>query len=415
MDRNLVYPGSIPLDSDLLTINRNTMVAVGYLAQAILGTSPVVDGLACVPTVPASLGVTVQPGSITQLSVVDTLGFGSLPADVTDPLLKMGVNLQPTSFSLIAPSTSGQSVNYLIQATLQEADSGAIVLPYYNAGNPLQPYSGPNNSGISQNTQRTQRAQLQLKAGAPASTGTQSTPPIDNGWTGLYIITVSYGQTSVSGSAIATVPSAPFLQWKLPVLRPGFASGIQTFTANGSYVVPAGVSQIEAEVWGGGSGSYASTSAVGSGGGAGGGYARKRITGLVTGQVIPVTIGNGGAGGTTAGAVPGTGGTSSLGPFVSATGAGLNYLNSFSMPQSGAYPPGTGFGGDVNLTGSMGQDSNAGKGGLGGSAPMGGNVASGTFGLPGNFPGGGASGAGNPGGIAYNGATGASGFVGIRW
>lgn len=415
MDRNLVYPGSIPLDSDLLTINRNTMVAVGYLAQAILGTSPVVDGLACVPTVPASLGVTVQPGSITQFSVVDTLGFGSLPADVTDPLLKMGVNLQPTSFSLIAPSTSGQSVNYLIQATLQEADSGAIVLPYYNAGNPLQPYSGPNNSGISQNTQRTQRAQLQLKAGAPASTGTQSTPPIDNGWTGLYIITVSYGQTSVSGSAIATVPSAPFLQWKLPVLRPGFASGIQTFTANGSYVVPAGVSQIEAEVWGGGSGSYASTSAVGSGGGAGGGYARKRITGLVTGQVIPVTIGNGGAGGTTAGAVPGTGGTSSLGPFVSATGAGLNYLNSFSMPQSGAYPPGTGFGGDVNLTGSMGQDSNAGKGGLGGSAPMGGNVASGTFGLPGNFPGGGASGAGNPGGIAYNGATGASGFVGIRW
>lgn len=415
MDRNLVYPGSIPLDSDLLTINRNTMVAVGYLAQAILGTSPVVDGLACVPTVPASLGVTVQPGSITQLSVVDTLGFGSLPADVTDPLLKMGVNLQPTSFSLIAPSTSGQSVNYLIQATLQEADSGAIVLPYYNAGNPSQPYSGPNNSGISQNTQRTQRAQLQLKAGAPASTGTQSTPPIDNGWTGLYIITVSYGQTSVSGSAIATVPSAPFLQWKLPVLRPGFASGIQTFTANGSYVVPAGVSQIEAEVWGGGSGSYASTSAVGSGGGAGGGYARKRITGLVTGQVIPVTIGNGGAGGTTAGAVPGTGGTSSLGPFVSATGAGLNYLNSFSMPQSGAYPPGTGFGGDVNLTGSMGQDSNAGKGGLGGSAPMGGNVASGTFGLPGNFPGGGASGAGNPGGIAYNGATGASGFVGIRW
>ena len=415
MDRNLVYPGSIPLDSDLLTINRNTMVAVGYLAQAILGTSPVVDGLACVPTVPASLGVTVQPGSITQLSVVDTLGFGSLPADVTDPLLKMGVNLQPTSFSLIAPSTSGQSVNYLIQATLQEADSGAIVLPYYNAGNPSQPYSGPNNSGISQNTQRTQRAQLQLKAGAPASTGTQSTPPIDNGWTGLYIITVSYGQTSVSGSAIATVPSAPFLQWKLPVLRPGFASGIQTFTANGSYVVPAGVSQIEAEVWGGGSGSYASTSAVGSGGGAGGGYARKRITGLVTGQVIPVTIGNGGAGGTTAGAVPGTGGTSSLGPFISATGAGLNYLNSFSMPQSGAYPPGTGFGGDVNLTGSMGQDSNAGKGGLGGSAPMGGNVASGTFGLPGNFPGGGASGAGNPGGIAYNGATGASGFVGIRW
>ena len=33
MDRNIVYPGSIPLDTDLLTVNRNTMIALGYLAQ----------------------------------------------------------------------------------------------------------------------------------------------------------------------------------------------------------------------------------------------------------------------------------------------------------------------------------------------------------------------------------------------
>ena len=142
MDRNLVYPGSIPLDSDLLTLNRSTMIALGYLAQAVLGTTPIVDGLACLPTSPASLGVIVQPGSITQLSVVDTLGFGSLPADVTDPLLKMGINLKLTNFSLTAPSTSAQSVNYLIQAALQEADTGAVVLPYYNSSNPSQPYSG---------------------------------------------------------------------------------------------------------------------------------------------------------------------------------------------------------------------------------------------------------------------------------
>ena len=54
-------------------------------------------------------------------------------------------------------------------------------------------------------------------------------------------------------------------------------------------------------------------------------------------------------------------------------------------------------------------------GGLGGGAPMGGFVASGTLGLPGTFPGGGASGAGNPGGVAYNGAAGASGLAIIRW
>lgn len=414
MDRNLVYPGSIPLDTDLLTLNRNTMVALGYLAQAVLGTSPIIDGLACVPTTPASLIVTVQPGSITQLSVVDMLSFGSLPA-TTAPLLKMGINLQATNFTLAAPSTSGQSINYLIQATAQEADTNAIVLPYYNAANPSQPYSGPGNSGVAQNTQRTQRVQLQLKAGAPALTGSQSTPPIDNGWVGLFVITVAYGQSSIPASAITTLPSAPFIFWKLPNLRPGFASAVQSFASSGTFTVPAGVKQLEVEVWGGGSGSYASTTTLAAGGGAGGGYARMRIPNVVPSQTIPITIGSGGSGGTTGGAVPGTGGTSSFGTYVSATGAGINYLNSFSTPQYGAYPPGFGIGGDLNLVGSMGQDAVAGKGGLGGGTPMNGLANSGTFGLPGSFPGGGASGAGNPGGVAYNGAAGAPGLVIIRW
>ncbi len=57
MDRILVYPGSIPLDTDMLNTNRNTMVALGYLAQAILGGNTVVDGLVCSPTAPASMTV----------------------------------------------------------------------------------------------------------------------------------------------------------------------------------------------------------------------------------------------------------------------------------------------------------------------------------------------------------------------
>ncbi len=61
MDRILVYPGSIPLDTDLLNTNRNGMIALGYLAQAVLGTGTVVDGLVCSPTIPASLSVTVGP------------------------------------------------------------------------------------------------------------------------------------------------------------------------------------------------------------------------------------------------------------------------------------------------------------------------------------------------------------------
>ncbi len=417
MDRNLVYPGSIPLDTDLLTINRNTMIGLGFLAQAVLGTGPVVDGLACSPTVPASLTVQVGSGSITQIAVVDALAFGSLAADGTDPLVKMGINLTPVSFTLVAPTVSGQAVNYLIEAALLETDTSPVVLPYYNAANPAQPFSGPTNSGVAQNTQRIQRVQLQLKSGAPANSGAQVTPPVDNGWVGLYAITVSYGQAAVTSANINTLPSAPFLNWKLPGLAPGFGSGVESFTSSGTFTVPPGVTQIEVELWGGGSGSFASTSSVASGGGSGGGYARKRIVGLSPGQSFPVTVGLGGSAGIVAGALPGAGGTSSFGSYVSATGGALNSTASTSSPQNGAIPGGVGKNGDVNLTGSSGQAGFLSVGGLGGGAPMGGMQTSGSVGNQGVFPGGGASGAGTGANSStpYNGGPGAAGLVVVRW
>jgi hypothetical protein len=420
MDRNIVYPGSIPLDTDLLTVNRNAMIALGYLAQAVLGTGTVVDGLACTPTSPASMTITVGPGTISQLSIIDMLPYGSLPADTTDPLLKIGINIALTSFTVTAPTTSGQSANYLIQAAFQESDTNPIVLPYYNAAQPSQPYSGPANSAAAQNTLRMQSVELQMKSSAPAASGTQSTPPVDNGWTGLYVITVSYGQTSVSLANISTLPTAPFLTWKLPWLRPGFGSGIQSFTTSGNFMVPAGVTQVEVEVWGGGAGSYASVSGVSSGsasgGGSGGGYARKRITGLIPDQSVTVVAGSGGNWGTVSSGAT-SGGTSSFGSYVSATGGSLNCLASATSPQNGATPAGMGIGGDVNLIGSAGQAAVLTQGGMGGAAPMGGSQNSGTTGVAGVFPGGGAAGAGtgSNGNTPYTGAAGAPGLVVVRW
>jgi hypothetical protein len=420
MDRNLVYPGSIPLDTDLLSVNRNTMIALGYLAQVVLGTGPVVDGLACTPTSPASMAITIGPGTISQLSVIDMLPYGSLPADTTDPLLKMGINIAPTSFTLAAPTTSGQSANYLIEAAFQESDIDPVVLPYYNAAQPTQPYSGPANSATAQNTVRTQCVELQMKSGAPATSGTQAIPPVDNGWVGLYVITVSYGQTTVTTANIITLPTAPFLSWKLPWLRPGFGSGVQSFTTSGNFIVPSGVTQVEVEVWGGGAGSYASVSGVstgsGSGGGSGGGYARKRVTGLTPGQSVSVVVGPGGNAGT-AGVGATAGGTSSFGAYVSATGGSLNSLATIASPQNGATPAGYGINGDVNLTGSAGQAAMLNQGGMGGAAPMGGSQNSGTTGVVGAFPGGGAAGAGtgSNSNTPYDGAAGASGLVIVRW
>lgn len=417
MDRIIVYPGSIPLDTDLLSTNLNAMLALGYLAQAVLGQNIIADGLVCNPTSPASLGVTVGPGCLTQLTVVDTLSYGSLPADAADMLVKMGINISSTSFALVSPTSSGQSANYLIEASFLESDVNPVVLPYYNAANPAQPYSGPTNSGVAQNTARIQRVQLQLKAGAPALTGQQQTPPVDSGWVGLYAISVSYGQTEVLASNIAVSPSAPFITWKLPQLKPGFASGVESFTSSGNYTVPQGVTQVEVELWGGGSGSFASVSGIPSGGGAGGGYARMRIATLSGGLAIPISVGSGGNGGTTAGGGATAGGASSFGTYVSATGGSLNTLASVASPLNGATPGGVGVGGDVNIRGSSGQAGMSNQGGLGGAAPMGGTQNSGTTGVIGNFPGGGAAGAGTGANSAtpYNGAPGAPGLVVVRW
>jgi hypothetical protein len=305
----------------------------------------------------------------------------------------------------------------LIEATLLEIDSDPIILQYYNTNNPSQPFSGSANSGTSQNTTRSQRVQLQLKIGAPASAGTQITPPTDNGWIGLYVITVTYGQTIVDKDSITTIPSAPFVAWKLPSLCPGFGSGVQSFNNSGTFTVPLCVNQLEVELWGGGSGSFASVAGLPSGGGAGGGYARKRISGLTPGLQIPVVVGLGGIGGTVTGVVPSPGGTSSFGAYVSATGGSLNYLATVSSPQNGATPSGMGVGGDSNFSGSVGQAGILTQGGLGGAAPMGGTQNSGTTGVPGLFPGGGASGAGTGlnGSFPYDGAPGANGYVIVRW
>jgi hypothetical protein len=417
MDRNIVYPSSIPLDTDLLSINRNTMIGLGFLAQAILGTSTIADGLSCQPTNPASMTVTVGSGSITQLGPIDISAYGSIPADSSDSIMKMGINIGSTTFNITAPASVGQSVNYLIEASFQEIDGNPLVLPYYNASNPAQSFSGPANSGSVQNTVRMQRVQLQLKPGIPGNTGSQVTPAVDSGWVGLYQITAAYGQTQITTANITVLPGAPFLAFKLPLLRPGFASNVNTFPVSGTFIVPPGVTQVEVEIWGGGSGSFASVPTLSSGGGSGGGYARKRITGLTPGQAIPVVIGSGGAGGTTNGASAFPGGTSSFGQFVSATGGSLNPLATALMPQYGATPGGSGNNGDVNFYGSTGQGGMSNQGGMGGASPMGASQNGGTDANPGIVPGGGASGAGTGANLntAYNGAAGGNGLAVVRW
>jgi hypothetical protein len=188
------------------------MVGLGWLTNLVLGVVPAVDGLACTPG--TGLTVSVAPGAVYASDTVDATGYGSLGTD-SATLLKQGLLYGTATFTLAAPTTSGQSIDYLIEVQYQDVDGGSTLLNYYNAANPSVPYSGPANDGISQNTIRKGVCAVQVKAGTAATTGSQTAPSADSGWIGLYVVTVAYGQTSITTGNISTLASAPFVAVKL--------------------------------------------------------------------------------------------------------------------------------------------------------------------------------------------------------
>jgi hypothetical protein len=437
MDRIMVYPASQPLDTDILGPQRNAMISDGFLAQAMLGNGPVVNGLACMQTAPATMQVTVGPGMIASLQVVDGLDFGSMPADNTDPLVKVGINLASTTFTMTAPTAAGASINYLIEACFLESDTNPVVLQYWNAANPNVNFSGPNNSGLPQNTQRIQRVGLNLVAGTPATTGTQTTPPVDAGYVPLYVITVAYGATMITNANIAVAPGAPFIGGGS--LLPGRYLGFQKWAASGTYTYTPTVGT-NRTVWqyvvgaGGSGGSAAATpsGAMSAGsGGASGALVRHEATSGFAGATIVIGAGgaasgagnhNGNPGGTTSVTAPGFTLTAPGGPG----GWGITPQTAGFITGAGICgPAGTG-GNIVNAPGNQGGVAMGFIGGgtfqlvsgQGGPSPFGqgaSQVGSTTNGLPGIAPGsggsGGASGGTGAGGGATAGGAGADGYV----
>jgi hypothetical protein len=413
MDRMIVYPGAIPLDTDLLNTNRDTLVALGALIAATLGSNAIYDGLGVGPTSPATLAVMVAPGSITQLTSVDASAYGSLPADTVDPLVKMGINVASTVLTLAAPAVAGQSIQYLIEATFQESDLDPVVLPYYNAANPASPYLGPNNAGTAQATRRTESVLLAAKPGAAATTGTQTPPPVDPGWLGIAVVNIDYGQAQITAANISMLPTASNVPFKLPLLRPGFST-VQAFTASGTFVVPSGVTRVKATVIGGG-GSGGTHSTLPAGGGGAGGQAVKVVSNLFPGTALAVTVGAAGVAPASPG-VGGSGGSSSFASYISATG-GVGGGGGTAQVNQGGGAGGAGYGGDVNFPGSYGTDAItvAQRGGDGGGPGAGRGTTGLIQGISATGWGGGGGGGGSNGTTGAQGGNGGPGLVIVEY
>jgi hypothetical protein len=206
----LCYPGQIPFETDELSTNRYSLIGMGMLALDLLGSSTVAAGLACTPTSPGSLNVLIAPGRLYSLQNVDNTAYSSLPADTAHQILKQGILADALSLPCPAPATFGFSTNYLIQAAYQDTDANLVPLPFYNATNPTQAFSGPGNNNTAQATVRKGAINITTKAGTSATTGNQTTPAPDSGFVGLYVVTVANGQTSISAGNISILQTAPF-------------------------------------------------------------------------------------------------------------------------------------------------------------------------------------------------------------
>ncbi|MFN5224044.1 MAG: hypothetical protein ACK5DJ_07655, partial [Bacteroidota bacterium] len=176
----------------------------------------------------------------------------------------------------------------------------------------------------------------------------------------------------------------------------------QTFTSSGTFTVPAGVTQITVECWGGGGsgGGTGANTAKGGGGGAGGSYASSVLTSLTPGTIYTVTVG-----GTKAG-TEGVGGKGNPSSF-SLSGTNLVLAEGGN---GGAAPNGANVAGGQGSTGiSIGTTKRAGGNGAGGTASLGGGGggAAGSSVVGGNASGT-IAGSGNS-GISGNLGTGATG------
>jgi len=188
------------------------------------------------------------------------------------------------------------------------------------------------------------------------------------------------------------------------------------FNASSTYTVPAGVTSLQVECWGGGgSGGAASGNSSAGGGGAGGSYVKNTSIPVNSNSIYTVTVGAGGAA-TTANGQPGEsswfGSTSTI---LAVGGNGGVVASTTSSNGTGGAVVVTGnIGGTVNTYGAGGSNGAIG-GGTGGSGGAGGNggvggvgTTSNAAGNPGISPGGaGAGGRRSSGGTKSGGAGGA--------
>jgi len=252
--------------------------------------------------------------------------------------------------------------------------------------------------------------------GTGVTTMTTAFAPVCAGTTATGSLQVASTGISTSGNVLTSTGASSLPTWQVPA-GGGFASIVsRVFTSSGTYTPTAGMKFCIVEALGGGAagGGTAGAGNHGAGGGGAGGYCRKVISAADIGASQVVTIGAGGVG--VVNTTGGNGGNTTFGAILTAN-RGLGGLPSTSSGVGArGGDGGTATGGDVNVTGQLGDNGFA---ATGASTPyMGGNGANTMYGSGGfggylavNRGDGTLYGSGG-GGIGSNGASGVGGGLG---
>lgn len=378
MDRAIIYPGSIPMDTDLLRIGRYNKEATGYLADMVFGpgvTSAI--GFDCRPSY-TDLSVTIDKGSITAPGVMDSSllgGFGGgLPEDYSS------ITVQYINSDKVTLPVTGTGTIFTIYAICVEQDVDENILAFFNADNPSQTQSGPNNNAGTLPTRRTATMSFTIGTSPPAQ-------PDGGVVVALYTLNVPSGASVLAG--IHPQPTNVF-RATIPQLAPrsllkDIVVPLRFVGVNTTLTVPEWAQRVELRVIGGGGGGGASNSTSlngsfsGSGGGSGGDASGIYSVSSLDNAPLIILVGQGGRGGQ-------TGGTSMVTyqgiTLLQANGGqeGIFYSATNSVGGNG----GNAVGGNIwNQTGSYGHDGQSGSvvfSGCGGAGPWGGGGRNGNQG-----------------------------------
>lgn len=231
MTRRITYASQLAISLFALQDQKEAMIELAKGLSAILGPTTEIDGFNCTQSTPPALTVDVAGGTIFENQDIDLTPFGTLPsqipADTDHQILKLAYNLDTTQFSFTPPGTVGFSRADLIQMRLEEKDGASTSIPFYNGtGNPPV--------FMTKDVLRIDSVIMNVKAGTPATSGTEVPPAPDSGYIGVWVVTTTNGQTTILNADIEPYPNAPFITEKLK-------DKISQATADARYARPANI------------------------------------------------------------------------------------------------------------------------------------------------------------------------------